>query len=159
LPATAALSGTTTDDGLPNQPGALTRTWTKVSGPGTVTFANASAASTTATFSTSGTYDLRLTASDSVLSTSDEVLITVNPASTASALEIQYRAGDSNGTDNQLRPQFNLINTGTTAIPLTQVKFRYWYTREERKTRCSIATSQRFIITLAAHCLPRPSCS
>ena len=40
LPATASLSGTVTDDGLPNPPGTVTTTWSKVSGPGTVTFAN-----------------------------------------------------------------------------------------------------------------------
>jgi hypothetical protein len=69
-----------TDDGLPNPPGAVTTTWSKVSGPGTVTFGNASARATTATFSTAGSYTLRLTASDSVLSASDDIVITVNAA-------------------------------------------------------------------------------
>jgi len=81
LPAAANLAGTASDDGLPNPPGTLTITWTTVSGPGTVTFANASAASTTATFSTAGTYVLRLTASDSVLSTIDDINVIVNPVS------------------------------------------------------------------------------
>jgi hypothetical protein len=81
LPAGATLSGSATDDGLPNPPGAVSTTWTQASGPGTTTFANPNAASTTATFSTSGTYVLRLTASDSALSTSDDVSVTVNPAS------------------------------------------------------------------------------
>src|SRR5262249_51150820 len=54
LPATASLIGTASDDGLPNPPGALTTTWSKVSGPGTVTFANSSALSTTASFSLAG---------------------------------------------------------------------------------------------------------
>jgi Galactose oxidase-like, Early set domain/K319L-like, PKD domain/Glyoxal oxidase N-terminus len=67
LPNAATLSGSATDDGLPNPPGALTYTWTKVSGPGTVTFANPNAASTTATFSAAGAYSLQLTASDSAL--------------------------------------------------------------------------------------------
>lgn len=80
LPATANLDGTASDDGNPNPPGALTTTWTKQSGPGTVTFGNASAIDTTATFSQSGTYVLRLTASDSVLQSYDDVTITVNPA-------------------------------------------------------------------------------
>jgi PKD repeat protein len=80
LPATASLSGIATDDGLPYPPGALTTTWTVVSGTGTVTFANPAALATTATFSVAGTYTLRLTASDSALSTSDDVVITVNPA-------------------------------------------------------------------------------
>jgi hypothetical protein len=82
LPASASLSGTVTDDGLPNPPATVTVTWSKVSGPGTVTFANASASATTASFSTSGSYVLRLTASDSALTASDDIAITVNPAAT-----------------------------------------------------------------------------
>ena len=82
LPATASLSGTATDDGLPNPPAAVTTTWSKVSGPGTVTFGNASAKATTATFSTSGSYVLRLTANDSALSATDDIAITVNAAGT-----------------------------------------------------------------------------
>jgi hypothetical protein len=42
LPAAANLSGTVTDDGLPNPPGAVTVAWSMDSGPGTVTFANSS---------------------------------------------------------------------------------------------------------------------
>jgi hypothetical protein len=80
LPSTATLTGTVTDDGLPTPPGTVTSTWSKVSGPGTVTFANASAASTTASFSQAGTYVLQLTANDGALSTSANVTITVNPA-------------------------------------------------------------------------------
>jgi hypothetical protein len=48
------------------------------SGPGTVTFANPAALSTTATFSTAGTYVLLLTASDGTLNSSNSVTITVN---------------------------------------------------------------------------------
>ena len=80
LPSTASLSGIVSDDGLPNPPASTTKTWSKTSGPGTVTFANANAAATTATFSTAGTYVLRLTASDSALSSSDEVTLTVSAA-------------------------------------------------------------------------------
>jgi hypothetical protein len=49
-----------------------------VSGPGPVTFGNASAVDTTASFSAEGAYVLRLTANDSALSSSDDVTITVN---------------------------------------------------------------------------------
>jgi subtilase family serine protease len=80
LPATASLSGTVTDDGLPNPPGAVTVSWSMDSGPGTVTFANPAAAAATATFSVAGVYVLRLTANDSALTTSAPVTITVNPA-------------------------------------------------------------------------------
>jgi PKD repeat protein len=77
LPAAASLNGTVTDDGLPNPPGTVTVTWSKVSGPGTVTFANLAAKVTTATFSTAGTYVLKLTASDSALTASANTTITV----------------------------------------------------------------------------------
>lgn len=77
LPAGASLNGSASDDGLPAG-GALTASWSVVSGPGTVTFANPGAPATTATFGTHGTYVLRLTASDSQLAGSDDVLITVN---------------------------------------------------------------------------------
>ena len=79
LPAAASLNGTVTDDGLPNPPGAVTVTWSKDSGPGTVTFVNPAAKVTTTTFSVAGTYVLRLTANDGALSASSTVTITVNP--------------------------------------------------------------------------------
>jgi hypothetical protein len=79
LPAAAALSGTANDDGLPVPPSLLTFTWSKVSGPGNVTFANSHALSTTAGFSAAGTYVLRLTATDGALSTSDDLTVTANP--------------------------------------------------------------------------------
>ena len=85
LPGTATLSGTITDDNLPNPPGTLTLQWSQVSGPGTATFANASAASTTVSFSQAGTYVLRLSANDSLLSTTGDITITVNPAPQATA--------------------------------------------------------------------------
>src|SRR5437763_15761665 len=44
---------------------------------------NPNAASTTASFSTAGTYTLMLTASDSEFSSSDEVVVTVNAANQA----------------------------------------------------------------------------
>ncbi|MBY5161740.1 Ig-like domain-containing protein [Salsipaludibacter albus] len=58
----ADLSGEAVDDGLPG--GALDATWSKVSGPGTVTFADSNALDTTATFSQPGTYQLALAVDD-----------------------------------------------------------------------------------------------
>jgi PKD repeat protein len=74
IPNAATLSGTVTDDGQPN--GSMTHTWSKVSGPGDVAFADASALSTTATFSVAGTYVLRLTANDSELNGTDDTTVT-----------------------------------------------------------------------------------
>src|SRR5690606_643704 len=77
------LSGTVTDDGLPGS--AITTQWSRVSGPGTVTFGNAAARNTTAQFSAPGTYVLRLTASDGQLSASDDVTIVIQPVVTNTA--------------------------------------------------------------------------
>jgi PKD repeat protein len=77
FPASATLAGSATDDGLPTG-STLAKTWSKASGPGTVTFGNVSALSTTASFSVAGVYTLRLSATDSALSASDDVVITVN---------------------------------------------------------------------------------
>jgi RHS repeat-associated protein len=77
LPVDAvALSGTVADDGLPAG-GVLTIGWSKISGPGTVTFDDPRAVATLAHFGAAGAYVLRLTASDGALSTSDDVAITV----------------------------------------------------------------------------------
>src|SRR4029077_18294387 len=73
--ATVTLNGSATDDGFPNN--TLTFSWT---GPAGVVFSNPSSAGSNATFSAAGTYVLQLTASDSQLSGSADVMITVNPA-------------------------------------------------------------------------------
>ena len=72
LPDVANLTGTVPDDGLPDPPGAVTTTWSQVDGPGTVTFASPSALDTTASFSETGTYVLRLTADDGEFVGSDD---------------------------------------------------------------------------------------
>ena len=77
LPAGATVNAAVADDGVPLG-SSVTINWSKVSGPGTVTFANPGAASTTATFSAAGAYVLRATASDGQLSASDDLSITVN---------------------------------------------------------------------------------
>jgi hypothetical protein len=80
LPALATLTGTASDDNRPSSTGRLTYLWTKTAGPGTVTFASPVALSTTAQFSTSGTYTLRLLVGDGRLSAFDELTVIVAPA-------------------------------------------------------------------------------
>ena len=98
LPSTATLTGTATDDGQPNPPGALTIAWSQVSGPGTVTFGNANALGTTATFSISGDYVLRLTVTDGAITVSDDVAITVNPAPTGTGTGLTGQYYNDPGT-------------------------------------------------------------
>ena len=83
LPASAALSGSAADDGLPTLPGSLSFTWSKASGPGQVVFGKTDALITSASFSQAGTYVLRLTANDGDLSSASEVTLEVNPANQA----------------------------------------------------------------------------
>ena len=92
LPASANLDGTVTDDGLPNPPGAVTTTWSQVSGPGTATFADPSAVDTTVSFSNSGSYVLRLTADDSQLTNSDDITVTVLSPSGGTEISIRVAA-------------------------------------------------------------------
>ncbi len=75
LPAPAALVGTATD-----VDSSLTLAWSKVSGPGTVTFGTPNAAATSATFSVGGVYVLALSANDGQFNISDTVTVTVNAA-------------------------------------------------------------------------------
>lgn len=70
------LDGTVTDDGLPS--GILTYSWTQQSGPGTITFTDATLVDTTASANLAGVYVVRLTASDGSLSAFDELQVFVS---------------------------------------------------------------------------------
>lgn len=75
---TAALQGALLDSGLGDEAsGTLTYLWSVESGPGEVTFANPNALATTATFTKSGPYLLRLTANNGFFTASDDMVISV----------------------------------------------------------------------------------
>ena len=92
------------DDGLPNPPGAVTTTWSKVSGPGTVTVRERLAVDTTASFCDPGTYVLRLTADDGALSSNDELTITVAPAPATNQAPVVSAGPDASVTLPARRP-------------------------------------------------------
>lgn len=77
LTDTTTLAGSALDDGLPVPPGLLTTTWSKISGPGTASFADASSLGTTVSFSAAGVYILLLIAFDGEKTSADSVAITV----------------------------------------------------------------------------------
>jgi len=60
--------------------------------------------------------------------------VTVTPSFTPTtrptALRVQYRAADTNAGDNQIKPHFRIVNAGTSSMPLSELKIRYWFTRE-----------------------------
>jgi len=55
---------------------------------------------------------------------------TFTPTVGPTTLRLQYRAADTNAGDNQIKPHFNIINPGTSLVPLSELKIRYWFTRE-----------------------------
>ncbi len=105
----AALDGSATDDGLPSA--SLGTAWSKVSGPGAVSFVDSSAASTSATFAVAGSYLLRLTADDGALQASDEVAVTVTDPATGGnpniAVQAFYYPWYGNPTNDQGTPGTN----------------------------------------------------
>lgn len=76
-PAVTTLNGTVQDDSLP-APATLTTRWQQISGPATVTFTDASAGNTQASFSAVGTYVLEFSASDGLSSASARMNVTVS---------------------------------------------------------------------------------
>ena len=76
LSESATLNGSASDDGLPID-SIVTSQWSKVSGTGSVTFADATNPSTIATFSSAGNYVLRLSATDGDLTNTDDVSVIV----------------------------------------------------------------------------------
>jgi DUF1680 family protein len=64
--------------------------WTKVSGPGNVTFANQNNKAATAVFSTPGEYTLMLTAADGKLSTASTVKVNVKQPPKSKRLDVVY---------------------------------------------------------------------
>ena len=81
FPQTATLTGSASDDGLPNPPATLTATWSQVSGPATATFDNPNTPQTVAHLPAVGTYVLRLTAFDGDITSRDEVTVNAESSS------------------------------------------------------------------------------
>jgi hypothetical protein len=54
---------------------------------------------------------------------------TVLPAATG-AVKIQDRSHDNDNPDNTLYALYQILNTGTTAVPLSSLTMRYWFTNE-----------------------------
>ena len=76
LPNRLLVTYTVTDDGLPLG-GALTVSWSTVSGPGTAGFQNQTPTSISVGFDQPGTYVLRVTATDTQFTASQNITVTV----------------------------------------------------------------------------------
>ncbi|WP_425452356.1 glycoside hydrolase family 44 protein [Paenibacillus cellulosilyticus] len=51
-------------------------------------------------------------------------------SATTSSLVVQYKLSNANATDNQIYATFNIKNTGTTAVSLSNLKLRYYLTKD-----------------------------
>ncbi|WP_230873677.1 lytic polysaccharide monooxygenase [Paenibacillus woosongensis] len=78
------------------------------------------------------TYYYVVSASNSAGHSPDSAPVSATPAGDpiASNLVLQYKAGDTNATDNQIKPHFNIKNNGTSAVDLSTLKIRYYFTKE-----------------------------
>jgi hypothetical protein len=86
----AKLNGQATDP----ENGTMTYAWTKLNGPGTVTFTGgADKLVTTAGFDTVGTYTLRLTVKDGVWTVVDDVVVTVYQPGSERTIEVPIATG------------------------------------------------------------------
>lgn len=59
---------------------------------------------------------------------------TVSPTAAPTGLELYYRVGNTNTTDNVIKPQFNIKNNGTSAVNLSGLKIRYYFTKDGSQT-------------------------
>jgi hypothetical protein len=147
MPGLASLNGSVLDD---SRPGVLTTTWSKDSGPGTVTFADPNALSTTASFSAAGTYVLRLTANDGGLTSFDTVTVTVSggavvkktPSLTATASATEVRVKSSGTITGTLAPADN-----GHVIKLQQQQGSSWVDRASKKVNAGASRTVSFKVT------------
>ncbi|WP_235533085.1 glycoside hydrolase family 6 protein [Paenibacillus sp. Leaf72] len=104
------------------------------SGPFTTVAANVSGTSYTNIGLTNGTtYHYVVTAVNAAGESANSAAASATPQSVVvptSDLVLQYRAGDTNATDNQIKPYFNIKNIGSTAVDLSDLKIRYYFSKE-----------------------------
>ncbi|MFF2852871.1 glycoside hydrolase family 6 protein [Streptomyces sp. NPDC058001] len=80
-------------------------------------------------------YSYRVRARDaagntSALSTAVTATTTAGGGTGTGSLKVQYKNNDSSATDNQIRMGLQLLNTGSSAVDLSKVTVRYWFTPE-----------------------------
>nr|WP_150266532.1 glycoside hydrolase family 9 protein [Paenibacillus tepidiphilus] len=85
------------------------------------------------------TYYYVITASNSVGESVASVQVSAVPADTPDPvigdLRVEYRTNDTNPADNQMRPLFRIVNTGSTTVPLSGLKLRYYFTVDGDKAQ------------------------
>jgi chitodextrinase len=126
--STASLSWTASTDDTGVTAYDVFRGGTRVGSTGSTSFSDTGLAPST-------TYSYTVKARDAAGNTS--ATSAAVPATTdegggtgTGALKAQYKSTDFSATDNQIRVAVQLVDTGTTAVNLSTVKLRYWFTPE-----------------------------
>jgi len=65
-----------------------------------------------------------------VLGVAPAAQASVQPAAVQSGLKVQDRSHENDNPDNTLYALYRVVNTSTTAVPLTSLTLRYWFTNE-----------------------------
>lgn len=104
------------------------------SGPFTTVASDVYTTSYTNTGLTNGTtYYYVVSAMNAVGESIDSSVASATPESVVAPsgdLVLQYRTGDTNATDSQLKPNFNIKNIGNTPVSLSDLTIRYYFTKE-----------------------------
>ena len=160
LPDAVTLAGSATDDGLPVG-STLAIAWSKVSGPGDVTFTPPSAAQATASFSAAGTYVLELGATDGVLAAADAVTVTVDQPSqrTVSVSDVIVDEGHSGTTESTITlslssPSEHRVSVDYVAVDGTAVEACDYVKRFGTVTFESGQTSKSAAVTVLGDLVP-----
>ncbi|HEY5910543.1 MAG TPA: Calx-beta domain-containing protein [Verrucomicrobiae bacterium] len=115
LPIPVQLTGTVTDDGLPDPPAAVSNFWELVSSPAPVVVPDPNALTNTIQFSQTGTNIFRLTADDGAIATCDEVTVFV-----IEPTQVDIWASDPEGAELGPDPaEFTLSRQGAADYILT----------------------------------------
>jgi len=153
--ASATLTITVSDSTLPTTPTGLTATagnaqavltWspstnatsytvqraTVSGGPYTTVAQNITGTQYTDTGLTNGTtYYYVVKAVNAAGSSAASTQVSVTPTQpTTGSLKVQYKLNNSNATDNTIYAIFNIVNTGTTPVNISNLKLRYYFTKE-----------------------------
>lgn len=103
-------------------------------GPYTTVGAGVNGTSYTDQGLTNGTvYYYAVSAANSAGESANSAAVSATPSGGSTPtgnLVVEYRAGDINATDNQIKPFFNIKNNGTTAVNLSDLKLRYYFSKD-----------------------------
>ncbi len=74
------------------------------------------------------TYSYSVVASNTWGNAPSSVVVTAKPLAFTASLKALYKAGTVGTSTNGIRPLLQLVNTGSSAVALSRVTMRYWFT-------------------------------